>query len=133
MKLLDLARRLGDVGQAFNDAHTQEEGGDFSYEAGHAATKRLLRKAGRPDALFFASDVMAGGGIDAARELGLSVPEDVSIVGYDDVPMAALPCYSLTTIRQPVRVMAKAAIDMLGLAEARGMKAAPRRASSWAR
>jgi DNA-binding LacI/PurR family transcriptional regulator len=103
----------------------QEEGGDFSYEAGYAATKRLLRRATRPDALFFASDIMAVGGIDAAREIGLSVPEDVSIVGYDDVPLAALPCYSLTTIRQPVREMAKAAVDMLGLAEARGMKSAP--------
>jgi DNA-binding LacI/PurR family transcriptional regulator len=103
----------------------QEEGGDFSYEAGYAATKRLLRRATRPDALFFASDVMAVGGMDASRELGLSVPEDVSIVGYDDVPMAALPCYSLTTIRQPIREMAKAAVDVLGLGEARGMKSAP--------
>jgi DNA-binding LacI/PurR family transcriptional regulator len=114
--------RLKELGMR---SSTQEEGRDFSYEAGYAATKRLLRKAVRPDALFFASDVMAVGGVDAARELGLSVPEDVSIVGYDDVPMAALPCYSLTTIRQPVREMAKAAIDMLGLAEARGMKSAP--------
>ena len=104
---------------------TQEEGGDFSYEAGYAATKRLLRRAARPDALFFASDVMAVGGIDAAREIGLSIPEDVSIVGYDDVPMAALPSYSLTTIRQPVREMAQAAVDMLGLAEDRGMKSTP--------
>src|SRR3984957_8765446 len=103
----------------------QEEGGDFSYEAGYAAAKRLLRRAARPDALFFASDIMAAGGIDAAREIGLSVPEDVSIVGYDDVPLAALPCYSLTTIRQPVREMAKAAVDMLGLGEDRNTKAAP--------
>lgn len=102
-----------------------EEGGDFSYEAGYTATKRLLRRATQPDALFFASDIMAVGGIDAAREIGLSVPEDVSIVGYDDVPMASLPCYSLTTIRQPVREMAQAAVDMLGLAEARGVKSAP--------
>jgi DNA-binding LacI/PurR family transcriptional regulator len=102
----------------------QEEGGEFSYEAGYAATKRLLRRA-PPDALFFASDIMAAGGVDAAREIGLRVPEDVSIVGYDDVPLAALPCYSLTTIRQPVREMAKAAVDMLGLGEVRGMKSAP--------
>src|ERR1700744_3991195 len=78
------------------DSFVQEEGGEFSYEAGYAATKRLLRQNSRPDALFFASDVMAFGGIDAARELGLSLPEDLSIVGYDDVPMAALPSYRLT-------------------------------------
>lgn len=103
----------------------QEDGGDFSYEAGYAATKRLLRRATRPDALFFASDVMAFGGIDAAREIGLGVPDDVSIVGYDDVPMAALPSYGLTTIRQPVREMAKAAMEILGLTEGRGARLEP--------
>jgi DNA-binding LacI/PurR family transcriptional regulator len=79
----------------------------------------------RPDALFFASDVMAFGGMDAAREIGLSVPGDVSIIGYDDVPMAALPSYGLTTIRQPVREMAKTAMDILGLAGQRGMRSDP--------
>jgi DNA-binding LacI/PurR family transcriptional regulator len=103
----------------------QEDGGEFSYEAGYAAAKRLLRRPGRPDALFFASDVMAFGGIDAARELGLSVPEDISIVGYDDVPMAALPSYGLTTIRQPVREMAKAAMEVLGLGDDRTARSAP--------
>ncbi|SHN86678.1 LacI family DNA-binding transcriptional regulator [Bradyrhizobium erythrophlei] len=103
----------------------QEEGGEFSYEAGYAAAKRLLRQAKRPDALFFASDVMAFGGIDAARELGLSVPGDVSIVGYDDVPLAALPSYALTTIRQPVHEMAKAAMEILGLGGERGAASAP--------
>jgi DNA-binding LacI/PurR family transcriptional regulator len=103
----------------------QEDGGEFSYEAGYAAAKRLLRQAARPDALFFASDVMAFGGIDAAREIGLRVPGDVSIIGYDDVPMAALPSYSLTTIRQPVREMAKTAMDILGLAGQRGARSEP--------
>ena len=106
-------------------SYLQEDGGEFSYEAGYAAAKRLLRRATRPDALFFACDVMALGGMDAAREIGLSVPEDLSIVGYDDVPMAALPCYSLTTIRQPIREMAKAAVDVLNLAEGKGAKSAP--------
>ncbi|MDO9411703.1 MAG: LacI family DNA-binding transcriptional regulator [Pseudolabrys sp.] len=114
--------RLKELGMP---ACLEEEAGDFSYEAGYAATKRLLRKAKRPDAIFYASDIMAAGGIDAARELGMGVPEDVSIVGYDDVPMAALPCYSLTTIRQPVAEMAKVAIDLLGLADPRGTKSAP--------
>jgi DNA-binding LacI/PurR family transcriptional regulator len=106
-------------------SYTQEEGGDFSYEAGYATAKRLLRRTTRPDALFFACDVMAVGGIDAAREIRLSVPENVSIVGYDDVPLTALPCYSLTTIRQPIREMAKAAVDLLNLGEDRDMKFAP--------
>ena len=71
------------------------------------------------------SDVMAFGGIDAARELGLSVPGDVSIVGYDDVPLAALPSYGLTTIRQPVHEMAQAAMEVLGLGSERGAASTP--------
>jgi DNA-binding LacI/PurR family transcriptional regulator len=51
-------------------------------------------------------------------------PLDVSIVGYDDVPMAALPSYALTTIRQPVHEMAKAAMEILGLAGERGAQLA---------
>jgi DNA-binding LacI/PurR family transcriptional regulator len=107
------------------DSCQHEEGGEFSYEAGYAATKRLLRQASRPDAVFFASDVMAFGGIDAARELGVGVPNDVSIVGYDDVPLAALPSYGLTTIRQPVREMAQAAMEILGLAGERSGRSSP--------
>jgi DNA-binding LacI/PurR family transcriptional regulator len=103
----------------------EEDGGEFSYEAGYTAAKRLLRPAKRPDALFFASDVMAFGGIDAAREIGLSVPGDISIVGYDDVPMAALPSYGLTTIQQPVREMAKAAMEVLGLTGERSAQSTP--------
>jgi DNA-binding LacI/PurR family transcriptional regulator len=103
-------------------SYLEEDGGEFSYEAGYTATKRLLRPAKRPDALFFASDIMAFGGIDAAREMGLGIPGDISIVGYDDVPMAALPSYGLTTIQQPVREMAKAAMDVLGLTGARNVQ-----------
>jgi DNA-binding LacI/PurR family transcriptional regulator len=103
----------------------QEDSGEFSYEAGYAAAKRLLRQASRPDALFFASDVMAFGGMDAAREIGLSIPGDVSIIGYDDVPMAALPSYGLTTIRQPVREMAQTAMEILGLTGERSARSEP--------
>jgi DNA-binding LacI/PurR family transcriptional regulator len=46
-------------------------------------------------------------------EMGLRVPEDVSVIGYDDVPMAAWPSYNLTTIRQPVRRMVEATVDIL--------------------
>jgi DNA-binding LacI/PurR family transcriptional regulator len=103
----------------------QEEGGEFSYDAGYSAAKRLLGRAMPVDAIFFASDVMAFGGMDALREAGVRIPEDVSIIGYDDVPLAAWPVYSLTTIRQPVGEMAEAAMEMLGLADARAPKSAP--------
>jgi DNA-binding LacI/PurR family transcriptional regulator len=93
----------------------QEEGGDYSYEAGFGATRRLVQRKRRPDAIFFASDVMAFGGLDALRQEGMRVPEDISVVGFDDVPSAGWPCFGLTTLRQPVPAMVHAAIAMLDL------------------
>jgi DNA-binding LacI/PurR family transcriptional regulator len=92
-----------------------EEGGSYGHEAGYAAAKRLVARRARPDAIFFASDVMAFGGIEALREIGLRVPEDISVLGFDDVPMAAWPSNALTTIRQPVKEMADEAIALVGL------------------
>jgi DNA-binding LacI/PurR family transcriptional regulator len=92
-----------------------EPGGDYSYEAGFAAARRLAQRKRRPDAIFFASDVMAFGGMDALREQGLRIPHDVSVVGFDDVPSAAWPCHALTTLRQPVAAMVDAAIETLDL------------------
>lgn len=87
------------------------EGGTFTYEAGHAAIKRLLDRADPPDAVFCANDIVAIGALDAARrELGINVPEELSIVGFDDIAMAAWPSYSLTTVRQPTNAMIEATI-----------------------
>lgn len=78
--------------------------GDYTYAAGQSAGRRLLRGRSRPDAVFCANDAMAMGLIDAARfELDLRVPDDVSVVGFDDLMAAAWPAYALTTMRQPVR------------------------------
>lgn len=73
----------------------------------------------RPDAIFVGNDHMAFAVMDELRfGLGLRVPEDVSVVGYDDVPMAAWPAYDLTTIRQPVNRMVGATVEaILGLIE----------------
>jgi DNA-binding LacI/PurR family transcriptional regulator len=57
--------------------------------------------------------------MDALRAAGLRVPDDISVVGFDDVPMAAWPGYDLTSVRQPVDEMADAAVEMLGLDPAR--------------
>jgi DNA-binding LacI/PurR family transcriptional regulator len=68
----------------------------------------------RPDAVFVVNDYMAIRVMDIIRfELGLRVPEDVSVVGFDDTAMAALPTYELTTIRQPVNRMVDAALRIL--------------------
>jgi DNA-binding LacI/PurR family transcriptional regulator len=87
--------------------------GAYTYESGFKAACELLSAPQRPDALFCANDIMAIGAIDCARDLSLSLPDDVSIIGFDDVPMAAWSAYRLTTIRQPVNQMIDATMDLL--------------------
>ena len=91
-----------------------EEAGVFSHEAGYAAAMRLLSDGNRPDAIFCANDLVALGALDAARrEFGLDVPKDLSIVGFDDISMAAWPSHALTTYRQPARRMVATTIDLV--------------------
>lgn len=85
----------------------------FSYQAGMAAATRLLERAAPPDAIFCANDVLGLGARDAARRLGVRVPEDLWLVGYDDIDMAAWDAFDLTTIRQPVDEMCQIATDLL--------------------
>ncbi len=90
------------------------EAGDYSYESGYQAALRLFDRPERPDAVFCANDLMALAALDAARwHSGLRVPEDVSIIGFDDIAMAAWPKYDLTTIHQPVNRMIDATIEVL--------------------
>lgn len=92
----------------------REEPGGNTYEGGYAAAKTLLASVDRPDALFCISDIMALGALDAARrDLGLKVPGDVSIVGFDDIAAASWPGYDLTTVRQPVETMTAETIAIL--------------------
>lgn len=91
-----------------------EASGANTYEGGFAAARQMLSASDRPTALFCISDIMALGALDAARrELSLAVPEDVSIVGFDDIREAAWPSYDLTTVRQPVNMMVDEAIAVL--------------------
>lgn len=85
--------------------------GDFSQESGYDAMKRLLDHS--PDAVFIASDLMAIGAQRAIREAGLSVPDDIAMVGYDDLPHAVHGDMPLTTIRQPVEQLGPSAIELL--------------------
>ncbi|MFO1176303.1 MAG: LacI family DNA-binding transcriptional regulator [Paracoccaceae bacterium] len=90
------------------------EDGMYSRDKAAAVARDLCRRSDRPDAIFVGNDHMAFGVIDTLRhDLGLSVPGDVSVVGYDDVPLAAWPAYDLTTIRQPVDLMVEATVDAL--------------------
>ncbi|HEY4690550.1 MAG TPA: substrate-binding domain-containing protein, partial [Anaerolineae bacterium] len=89
--------------------------GDFTEAGGYAAMQRLLCL--HPDAVFAASDMMAIGALRAIRETGLRVPDDIAVVGFDDIPIAARTDPPLTTVRQPIHrtgaVAAQTLIDLI--------------------
>lgn len=88
--------------------------GDFTYVSGMRATVDLLASDHPPTAIFACNDDMAAGAIAAAHQAGLKIPEDISIVGFDDTKNASAMWPPLTTIRQPIRDMARTAIEILG-------------------
>lgn len=84
----------------------------YSFEEGYRAAAAAMSI--EPDAIFFANDILALGGMDRLRrDMGLRIPDDLSVVGFDDIPMAAWPSYDLTTIRQPVAEMVRLTVDAL--------------------
>ncbi|PIC00524.1 LacI family DNA-binding transcriptional regulator [Caulobacter sp. X] len=87
--------------------------GEFLSLSGFNATEALLRLPERPTAIFAANDEMAVGALAAAAKNGLSVPRDLSVVGFDDTPSAEAAWPRLTTIHQPTAEMAEAAVEML--------------------
>lgn len=87
--------------------------GDYDYATSLQAARQLLTARPAPDAIFCINDVMALAAIDAARALGLSVPGDVAVIGFDDVSMAGWAAYGLTTVRQPIARMAATAMELV--------------------
>jgi LacI family transcriptional regulator len=87
--------------------------GLFSYQSGADGFNRILRGASMPTAIFCANDETAFGALDAATQAGLKVPEDLSVVGFDDVPLAQHSHPPLTTVRQPVDEIARVATASL--------------------
>jgi LacI family transcriptional regulator len=86
--------------------------GNFSEGSGYEKTKELLFRSKDFTALFVANDQMAAGVLRALREASLRVPEEVSVIGYDDIPLAKFLYPLLTTIRQPLTDMGQAAADI---------------------
>ncbi|MCI3922941.1 LacI family transcriptional regulator [Paenibacillus sp. TRM 82003] len=86
---------------------------EFSVEEGRRGTRELLRRPGRPTALFCCNDLLAIGAMQAAKQLGLKVPGDLSIVGFDDTVLATVTDPPLTTVAQPIGQMGKQAINLL--------------------
>ena len=87
--------------------------GDYTQESGYVGMKQLLEVNPRPTAEFTGNDMMGLGALRAIHEAGLEVPGDISIVGFDDVPMAAYANPPLTTMRQPIAEMGALAANTL--------------------
>lgn len=112
--------RLAGYRQAMTAAGIHDPGmiayGDFTRRSGEHALFRLIDHRPRLDAVFAASDLMALGAIDALRRLGRRVPDDVAVLGFDDLPQSRYACPRLSTVRQPVDDMAARMVsEMLGL------------------
>lgn len=89
------------------------EPGNFTYQGGFDGASRLLQSAKRPDAIFCANDITALGALDAARKLSIKVPDELSVIGFDDISMAQWAAYELTTVRQPIEEMIEASVGLL--------------------
>ncbi len=87
--------------------------GSFSYRSGLLAAEQLLTAAQRPSAIFASNDYMAAAAIAVAHRLQLEVPSQLTIVGFDDTPLATTIWPTLTTVRQPVAAMARKAVELL--------------------
>jgi LacI family transcriptional regulator len=92
------------------------EQGYFTFQSGLEATERLLRSTPRCTAIFASNDDMAAAVIALAHRLGIDVPRDLSVVGFDDTPFSSTVSPTITTVRQPIAQMAQGAVQMLAQA-----------------
>ncbi len=104
-------RALAEAGIAINPDWIVES--DFECEGGYQAFEKLYQRGKLPSALFVSNDMMAMGVIQAASQRGLRVPDELSLIGYDDVHIAKFITPALTTIHQPKYRLGKAAVDTL--------------------
>ena len=92
---------------------TTSHPGEYLRDQTHAPAAELLSTPGRPTAIFAANDLSAIGILDVAQQLGIDVPGDLSVVGFDDIPESAQATPPLTTVRQPIQEMGASAIRLL--------------------
>ncbi|RJX70939.1 LacI family DNA-binding transcriptional regulator [Vibrio sinensis] len=104
-------RALNEANLSFNGDWIVES--DFNCEGGYQAFNTIYSKGTLPSAIFVCNDMMAMGVINAANEKGIRIPEDVSLIGYDDIHIAKFMSPGLTTIHQPKYRLGQSAVEML--------------------
>lgn len=104
-------RAMGEAGLEVPDSFVRV--GGYRAESADAVVREMLTVADRPTAVFAANDLTAIHTLAVARELGLRVPEDLSVVGFDNVPESALTDPALTTVAQPLHEMGRRAVEVL--------------------
>ncbi|EMV2053042.1 LacI family DNA-binding transcriptional regulator [Vibrio parahaemolyticus] len=104
-------RAMNEAGLKFNANWIIES--DFECEGGYQAFKKMAERGKLPSSIFVSNDMMAMGVINAANELDIKVPDDLSIIGYDDIHIAKFMSPSLTTIHQPKYRLGQAAVETL--------------------
>lgn len=102
---------MRDAGRAVDDSLLLQ--GDWTRAGGQAAMRALLERAEKPDAVFCANDLSAIGAIDVIRAAGLTVPDDIALVGFDDIDAATMVIPSLTTVRNPAYEIGSSAGELL--------------------
>ena len=113
---------LADGGVALPERYVAR--GWFQYDSGYAGMKQLMEQRPAPSAVFCVNDHVAVGAINAAVELGLRVPDDVAVIGFDDLPVGRWPIFALTTVHVPFAAMSECVVELL-VAQMRGEEAAP--------
>ena len=104
---LDALREAGIDGEPWSAT------GDFTFHSGIEAAERLLREQGSVTALACANDDMAAGALLALHRAGLEIPSSMSVTGFDDTPMSEIVWPPLTTVRQPIKLLAERAVHLL--------------------
>jgi len=116
-RLLGFKDALQGAALPFTDSLVAQ--GNYTFDSGVKAAEKLLDHAPRPTAIFASNDEMAAGVLHAARQRGMEVPRDLSIIGFDDTSIAAHIWPPLTTVRWPITTMARAAAHKLVVGEDR--------------
>jgi len=100
----------------------QVERGNFTFHSGIDAAQRLLARKERPTALACGNDDMAAGALLSIHKMGLEIPRDISVTGFDDTPVSEIVWPPLTTVHQPIKTMAQRAVDVIIDAVATGRR-----------